>query len=218
MNSVLGRFITIEGIEGVGKSTAREFIEQYLREKNIQYALTREPGGTPIAEDIRQILLKNREEMMSTDTELLLFFAGRSQNISQVIQPALQRGEWVISDRFTDASFAYQGSGRGVPLRHIRDLAEWVQGDLNPNITLLLDAPVDVALARIVQRGTKDRIESEAEAFFERVRERYLIRASKFPERFRVIDATQDIAQVQQQIINILNPLIDEYLLCQTQD
>jgi dTMP kinase len=207
---LLGKFITIEGIEGVGKTTARNFIEQYLKRHQVEYVLTREPGGTPIAEDVRQLLLKNRDEIMSPDTELLLLFAGRAQNISQVIRPALQRGEWVVSDRFTDASFAYQGGGRNIPQKHIANLADWVQGDLQAHLTLLLDAPVEIALKRIAGRGVKDRIENEAEAFFERVRQQYLNRAEQFSDRFRVIDATQDVSQVQQCIAAAIDPLINE--------
>lgn len=217
MTKVVGKFITIEGIEGVGKSSAREFIEKRLQSSDISFAVTREPGGTPIAEEVREVLIRNREEIMSPDAELLLFFASRAQNISQVILPALQRGQWVISDRFTDASFAYQGSGRGIPLSHIRELAEWVQGDLQADVTLLLDAPVKIALKRITKRGAKDRIEHEGEEFFERARQRYLIRAEKFPDRFKVVDATQNIDQVQQQIAAIIDPLIKEYKQCLTQ-
>ena len=159
---------------------------------------------------IRKVLLNQYDEMMSPDTELLLMFAGRAQHISQVILPALQRGQWVVSDRFTDASFAYQGSGRGIPLSHIRELASWVQGDLEPDITLLMDLPVDVGFSRITDRGAKDRIESEGKDFFERVRERYLIRARKFPERFRVINAERDFEIVKEEVSAILKPLIAE--------
>jgi len=190
----LGRFITVEGIEGAGKSSV----------------MTREPGGTPIAEEVRKILLTKHDEMMSPDTELLLMFAGRAQHISQVILPALQRGHWVVCDRFTDASFAYQGGGRGIPLSHIRELASWVQADLEPDITLLLDVSVDVGFSRITGRRAKDRIESEGRDFFERVRQRYLIRASKFPQRFHIINAEQDFEMVIAEAMNVLNPLITE--------
>lgn len=202
-----GYFITIEGIEGVGKSTALTFLQSELEAAHIDFVTTREPGGTPIAEDIRRVLLAKHDEIMCPDTELLLMFAGRAQNIAQVIIPALQRGQWVISDRFTDASFAYQGGGRGVPLKHITELAQWVQGDLAPDLTLLLDAPVEVGLARIQSRGAKDRIETEGDVFFERVREMYLERAQAFPDRIKVIHADQPIESVQAQIRSVLQPL-----------
>ena len=208
------KFITIEGIEGAGKSTVVHYIKQRLDEAGISFVTTREPGGTPIAEDIREVLLKDREEIMSPDTELLLFFAGRAQNISQVIRPALQRGQWVLSDRFTDASFAYQGSGRGVPLRHVRELADWVQADLKIDLTLLLDVPVEIGLERLKSRKAKDRIENEGNEFFERARERYLIRAEKYPERFRIIDASLSPEAVQAQIASVLDPLIAEDSSC----
>ncbi len=207
-----GCFITIEGVEGMGKSTAIQYLQTRLKALNIAYVTTREPGGTPIAEDIRQVLLKKHDEIMSPDTELLLMFAGRAQNIAHVIRPALQRGQWVLSDRFTDASFAYQGGGRGIPLQHIRDLAQWVQGDLTPNLTLLLDAPIEVGLLRLQSRGAKDRIENEGIEFFQRVRERYLIRAQKFPDRFRIIDASGSVLDVQKQIELHIQPLIQAYL------
>lgn len=207
---IKGRFITIEGVEGAGKSTVKHFIQDQLSMADIPCITTREPGGTPIAEAIRKILLSEHEEMMSPDTELLLMFAGRAQHISQVILPALQRGQWVICDRFTDASFAYQGGGRGIPLSHIRELASWVQGSLEPDLTLLLDLPVDVGFSRIDSRGAKDRIEKEGVDFFERVRERYLIRSKKFPQRFRVVDANQDFERVKENILEILKPLMAE--------
>ncbi len=209
---IKGQFITVEGVEGAGKSTIVNFIKEQVEAAaaDISCVVTREPGGTPIAESIRKVLLSKHDEIMSPDTELLLMFAGRAQHISQVILPALQRGQWVVSDRFTDASFAYQGGGRGIPLSHIRELAAWVQGDLQPNITLLLDLPVDVGFSRLSGRGAKDRIESEGIDFFERVRERYLIRAGKFPERFRVINANQDLTLVKQQVRDALKPLLVE--------
>ena len=207
---IKGRFITIEGVEGAGKSSVVHYIQDLLKEMDIPCVVTREPGGTPIAEAIRKILLSRYDEMMCPDTELLLMFAGRAQHISQVILPALQRGQWVISDRFTDASFAYQGGGRGIPLSHIRELAAWVQGELEPDMTLLMDLPVEVGFSRIHSRGAKDRIESEGKDFFERVRERYLIRARKFPERFRVINAEHDFDSVKKEVMNVLRPLIAE--------
>lgn len=205
-----GRLITIEGVEGAGKSTVQRYIQEQLIEAGIPCVMTREPGGTPIAEAIREVLLAHYEEMMSPDAELLLMFAGRAQHISQVILPALQRGQWVVCDRFTDASFAYQGGGRGIPLSHIRELASWVQGDLEPDLTLLMDLPVDVGFSRIASRDAKDRIEHEGKDFFERVRERYLIRARKFPQRFRIVDAEQDFDYVKEQVSKYLKPLMPE--------
>lgn len=207
---IKGRFLTVEGIEGAGKSSVVRYIQELLVAADIPCVMTREPGGTPIAEAIRQVLLNQYDEMMSPDTELLLMFAGRAQHISQVILPALQRGQWVISDRFTDASFAYQGGGRGIALNHIRKLADWVQSGLEPELTFLLDLPVEVGFSRIKSRGAKDRIESEGLDFFERVRERYLIRAGKFSKRFRVINAEQDFELVKAQVATVLKPLLAE--------
>ena len=207
---IKGRFITVEGIEGAGKSTVVCFIKEQLDAAGISCVVTREPGGTPIAESIREVLLNKYNEIMSPDTEFLLMFAGRAQHISQVILPALQRGQWVISDRFTDASFAYQGGGRGIPLSHIRELASWVQGEMQADLTLLLDLPVEVGFSRLSNRAVKDRIESEGIDFFERVRERYLIRAGKFPERFRMINANQDLTSVTRQVTDALKPLLEE--------
>jgi len=209
-SKIKGRFITIEGVEGAGKSSVTCYIQHLLENAEIPCVITREPGGTPIAEAVRKILLTQHDEMMSPDTELLLMFAGRAQHISQVILPALQRGQWVVCDRFTDASFAYQGGGRGIPLSHIRELASWVQGDLEPDMTLLMDLPVEVGFSRLTRRGTKDRIESEGKDFFERVRERYLIRAKKFPDRFHIINAEQDFEFVKEEVVKILKPLMSE--------
>jgi len=208
--TIRGRFITVEGIEGAGKSTIIQYLKSQLDVAQISSVVTREPGGTPIAEEVRKVLLHKHVEMMNPNTELLLMFAGRAQHISQVILPPLQRGQWVLCDRFTDASFAYQGGGRGIPLSRIRELASWVQGDLRPDLTLLLDLPVEVGLSRITSRNARDRIESEGHDFFERVRERYLVRASKFPGRIRVIDATQNLEHVKQQVVTLLQPLINK--------
>ena len=195
-NNSSGRFVSIEGIEGVGKSTVITFLQEKLIQLGVACTLTREPGGTPIAEDIRNVLLQNHQEIMSKDTELLLMFAGRAQNIQEVIGPALERGHWVLSDRFTDASFAYQGGGRGVSLQHIDELASWVQAGLAPDHVLLLDASVDVGLARVHSRGARDRIEQEGVEFFERARQVYLQRAQAEPDRYTIIDATLPVEQV----------------------
>ncbi len=203
-----GRFISIEGIEGVGKTTVLQFIRDCLDDAGISYVVTREPGGTPIAEAIRNVLLNHYNEMMCPDTELLLMFAGRAQNIAQVILPALQRGQWVLSDRFTDASFAYQGGGRGVEIKHVLELAKWVQGDLQPNLTVLLDAPVEVGLSRVKSRGAKDRIEAEGIEFFERVRQTYLKLAEKESNRFKIVNSNQDLETVKQAVLSLIEPLL----------
>ena len=199
-------FITIEGNEGVGKTTAIKYIKKILKLNDCAYVLTREPGGTEIAEKIRQLLLNHYDEKMANDTELLLLFAGRAQHLQSLILPALEEGKWVISDRFTDASFAYQGGARGILMQRIEALADWVQGDLWPELTILLDAPVDIALERVAKRGAKDRIEQEAVDFFEKVRQSYLDLAKKYPERYVLVDASQnqqkvcyDIGQILQQ-------------------
>lgn len=200
-------FITLEGIEGVGKSTHLKFINHYLQHKNIDAVITREPGGTPVAEAIRHVLLTKYEETITGQAELLLLFAGRSQHITHVIKPKLTEGKWVVCDRFTDASYAYQGHGRGISLEEITALEKWVQGDLRPDLTLLFDAPVHVALQRTKRRKNQDRIEAEAEDFFQRIREGYLARAKLFPERYRIIDASLPLIKVQENITKILEQI-----------
>ena len=208
MENERGRFISFEGIEGVGKTTALQYVCERLDVAQISYVVTREPGGTPIAEVIREMFLKHYNEMMCPDTELLLIFAGRAQNIAQVVLPALRRGQWVLSDRFTDASFAYQGGGRGIPVKHIKELARWVQGNLKPDLTFLLDAPVSVGLSRVKSRGAKDRIETEGLEFFKRVWESYLTQAKREPKRFRVIHADQKLSVVKEQLRKVIDPLL----------
>lgn len=199
-------FLTIEGIEGVGKSTAIQFIQKYLTDKNIPFVLTREPGGTEIAENIRKILLTpNQNEKVFPLTELLLMFASRSQHVQQVILPALQKNQWVISDRFVDASFAYQGGGREIEFSKIEQLAEWTVGNIKPDQTILLDASPEIGLARAKHRGPQDRIEQEKLDFFERVRQAYLLRAKQDPKRFIIIDATQSLSTVQDAIRQVLD-------------
>jgi dTMP kinase len=197
-------FITIEGIEGAGKSTAMRFLEQCFQSAKLNYIVTREPGGTMIAEAIRHIVLNRHEEIMNSDTELLLMFAGRAQHIQQVINPALAEGKFVICDRFTDATYAYQGGGRGISNDRIAILESWVQGGLQPDLTILLDIPFPVSLRRITSRGQKDRIEQEKSEFFQRVRAAYLARAQNYPERFRIIDASQSLNDVQDKLKAIL--------------
>lgn len=200
-------FITIEGIEGVGKSTAIQFICKQLDAAHIPYIVTREPGGTEITEAIRKLILAHYHEKMSADTELLLYFASRAQNIAQNIKPALAHGKWVVCDRFTDSSYAYQGGGRKIPKDRIAVLENWVHGDLQPDLTFLLDAPVEVGLDRIKNRD-QDRIEHEKAQFFVRVRDAYLERAKEYPQRFKIIDASAAVAEVEQQIAKILTPLL----------
>jgi dTMP kinase len=201
-------FISFEGIEGVGKSTAIKFFNAQLNQRRIDFVVNREPGGTQISENIRNVLLSHHQEPMYLDTELLLMFACRAQNIAQVIKPSLREGKWVISDRFTDASYAYQGFGRGMPAERIAALADWVHGDLQPDITFLLDAPAQVGIERLKNRRGKDRIESERLDFFERVRYGYLKLADESPRRFRIINADKPLPDVQQQLLSELNKLL----------
>lgn len=203
-----GKFITLEGGEGVGKTTNLEFICEYLRNKNIDVLLTREPGGTPFAEKIRDVLLDPAtQEPVAEDTELLLMFASRAQHIAEKIKPALAAGQWVVCSRFTDSSFAYQGGGRGIPMARIQSLADWVHGDFQPDLTLILDLPVEIGLQRARERAELDRIEQEQKDFFERVRQAYLEQA-KTAARYRVIDANQALDAVQQHIAAALERLL----------
>ncbi len=203
-----GRFITLEGIEGVGKSTHLQFIRKYLKRAGIPAVITREPGGTLIAEAIRKVLLSPHKETITHQTELLLMFAGRSQHIVNVIEPALEAGEWVICDRFTEATYAYQGSGRGVPMAEIAALETWVQGNLRPDHIFLFDAPVRLALQRAKGRGNPDRFESEREDFFKRVRKGYLQRAKQLEDVYKIIDARLPLKKVQNQVTKILEGLV----------
>lgn len=197
---VTGKFITLEGTEGVGKSTNLEYVTDLLRAKNIEVVLTREPGGTPIAELIRELLLAKHEEKMCDLSELLLVFAARAQHLDQVILPALRRGAWVLSDRFTDATYAYQGYGRGLSIKVIQQLETLVQESLRPDLTILLDIDVETGLQRAKNRSEPDRIELEKRQFFEAVREGYLELAKKNSERYMLIDASKELAEVQKSI------------------
>ncbi len=207
-----GFFITLEGIEGVGKSTCLKFIQHYLKLKKIVTISTREPGGTPFAEAIRKLVLSPHQEIVCNDAELLLFFAGRAQHIAHLILPALNAGKWVICDRFTDASYAYQCGGRGIPKEKIAILEKFVQGNLRPDLTLLFDAPVKTALSRITKRGKPDRIEAEKKQFFTKVRNCYLERAKEEPHRFRVINAARPLSFVKQELRDILDQAIAHHL------
>lgn len=193
------RFITLEGLDGAGKSTHLAFIRRYLEQAGIDTVFTREPGGTPLGEKLREILLDIDTEA-TLDTETLLMFASRQELVSSLIRPSLAAGRWVVSDRFTDATFAYQGGGRGVPAERIAILEQWVQQGLQPDLTILLDVPLEVSQARLSQSRLPDRFEREREDFHQRVRQMYLARAQANPGRFVVIDARGDIDTIQQQI------------------
>ncbi len=195
-----GRLITVEGIEGVGKTTNINWICECLAEQGIPFIQSREPGGTALAEEIRQLLLTPRDEKMSDLTELLLVFAARAQHLHQLIEPALLRGEWVVCDRFTDATYAYQGGGRGLDMSLIAALEDLVQDKLRPDLTLILDIEPAVGLARAHQRGAPDRFEQEAISFFTRVRQTYLERAQAAPDRYLIVDAGKPLVDVQAQI------------------
>lgn len=207
MNQPQAKFITLEGGEGVGKTTSLAFIEEMLLSQEIPVLVTREPGGTELAERIRQLLLDHHDEPMAVDTELLLMFASRAQHLNQLIKPAIAEGKWVLCSRFTDSTYAYQGGGRGIDAKRIAVLEQWVHGDFQPDLTLYFDLPVEVGLARAKARGELDRIEVEQADFFERVRQTYLNRA-KQEARYQVIDASQSIEGVQNQLRQRLDLLI----------
>lgn len=204
-----GLFITLEGPEGAGKSTNREYLAELLKQAGVEVVLTREPGGTPLAERIRELLLAPDTEVMAVDTELLLMFAARAQHLAGVIRPALARGAVVLCDRFTDATYAYQGGGRGLAHERIAILEQFVQGDLRPDLTLVFDLPVEVGLARAAARGKLDRFEQEQQSFFEAVRQTYLTRAAQAPERYRVLDAAQPLSQVQADLAGLFPMLLE---------
>jgi dTMP kinase len=198
------KFITFEGVDGAGKSTHLEWFANALRQRGINLLVTREPGGTPLGERLREILLN---QPMHAETEALLMFAARREHVEQVIRPALKSGTWVISDRFSDASFAYQGGGRGVPLAKLEQLEQWVHADLQPDLTLLFDIPIEVARQRLSNNVSLDRFEQERGEFFERVRQAYLARAAKTPQRFAVIRAENAIPEVHQELAKIVATL-----------
>jgi dTMP kinase len=204
---VQARFITLEGGEGVGKTTNLAFIERYLQSHGVEVLRTREPGGTPLGEVVRSLLLDSAH--VDSRAELLLVFAARAQHIAEIIRPALDAGHWVISDRFTDASYAYQGGGRGIETSVIGFLEHWVQQELQPDLTLLLDSPLDVGMARARGRGNIDRFESEQEAFFERVRQVYLDRAAAQPQRIKRVDASGSLEDVQVELARHLDQLLE---------
>jgi len=204
MTNKRGLFLTLEGAEGVGKSTNIEYITEYLEWRGIEYVLTREPGGTALAEKIRDLLLAVHEEPMSELTELLLVFAARAQHLDKVIKPALSKGKWVVCDRFTDATFAYQGAGRGLSVETISQLQLLVQGELRPDLTLILDLDPEIGLARASNRGELDRFELEQQSFFRHVRQGYLDIAEAEPERCKVIDASKPLTDVKLDLLAAL--------------
>lgn len=204
-----GFFLTLEGPEGAGKSTNLDYLATRLREQGVEVVLTREPGGTALGERVRGLLLEPSDEPMGADAELLLVFAARAQHLERVIRPALARGALVLCDRFTDATYAYQGGGRGLPARRIAELEQFVQGTLRPDLTLVFDLPIEVGLARAAARGRLDRFEQESRDFFMAVREAYLRRAAADASRYRVIDAAQPLAQVQAFLDRLLPDILE---------
>ncbi len=206
-----GLFLSVEGVEGGGKSTNIAYIANFLESAQIPFILTREPGGTEIAEAIRALLLDPKLPAMHADTELLLMFAARAEHLQTKILPALQAGKWVVCDRFTDASYAYQGGGRGIDLQKIARLETWVQGSLRPDATLLFDLEADIGLKRTQKRGKADRFEEEAIEFFNAVRAQYLYMAKQEPQRYHIIQAQYDLAKVQQQLQETLESLLQSH-------
>ncbi|MDO7667523.1 MAG: dTMP kinase [Pseudomonadota bacterium] len=203
-----GKFISIEGIEGAGKSTQLAFIQRYLTEQGKQLVVTREPGGTELGEQIRTLLLTPTTTGMASDTELLLMFAARAEHVEQIIKPALKRGDWVLSDRFVDATFAYQGGGRGIDLQRISTLSDWTLKGLKTDVTFLFDLPVEIGQQRVLSRNQGiDRFEQEKVDFFQRIRERYLKRAQQEPNRIKVIDASKSIVEIELQLTVLLDKL-----------
>ncbi|MBQ4853394.1 dTMP kinase [Rhodanobacter sp. B2A1Ga4] len=210
MTTARGKFISLEGGEGAGKSTLLAGLREYIERHGIALVQTREPGGTGVGEAVRAIVLDPAQHGLAAETELLLMFASRAQLVREVIEPALAAGQWVLCDRFADASYAYQGGGRGQPVERIAELERWACAGVKPDLTLLLDLPVATGRARAAGRGDADRIEIEADAFFERVRASYRERAAAEPQRFRVIDASQPPAAVLQAAIRILAVMVEE--------
>ena len=206
---MVGKFISIEGVEGAGKSTQVSFIQDYLTSLGKIVVVTREPGGTELSEKIRNLLLEPSSNSMANDTELLLMFASRAEHVSQVINPALQRGDWVLCDRFLDATYAYQGGGRGIKRQHIQQIADWTLRGLIPDLTLLFDLPVELGLKRVVKRkGGMDRFEREKINFFQKIRKSYLKSAKAEPNRIKIVDASLSITEIQEQLTQLIEPLI----------
>lgn len=204
----VGKLITLEGIEGVGKSSNLQYISQCLEEMGKNILVTREPGGTPLAEDLRQILLAKYQEPTQPETELLILYAGRFQHVEGVIKPALNEGRWVVCDRFNDATFAYQGAGRQILMEKIKQLDAWTLGNFHPDLTIILDAPVEVALGRIQTYRQLDRFEEEKTDFFERIRQGYLTRAEQNPQQYVVVDASKPLNEVQGNLKKLLSDFV----------
>ncbi len=200
-----GKFITFEGIDGAGKSTHIAYVIDLIKRHDINVVSTREPGGTPLGESLRDLVLN---EKMHLETEALLMFAARRENLAQVIEPALLRGDWVISDRFTDSSFAYQGGGRKLALEKLNALEQWVHAELQPDLTLLFDVPLEVARERLDATRVQDKFEQEKADFFDAARTEYLRRAAEFPNRFQVIDSTRPIPEIRQLLDRLISQLI----------
>ncbi|TQV87393.1 dTMP kinase [Aliikangiella coralliicola] len=205
-----GKFITLEGSEGVGKTTSLKFIQSFIESAGHKVLVTREPGGTPLAEDLRATLLTNRVEKVEPDTELLLMFAARCQHVNQVIKPALASGTWVVCDRFVDASYAYQGGGRGLGFERIKQLEDWSLNGFGPDMTILLDMSVEDGMTRTRSRGAPDRFETEKMAFYEKIRKAYLQRARQDSERIHIVDASPDIETVQRSLKQLLQQTLRE--------
>ena len=203
-----GKFLTIEGGEGSGKSTNIQFIRQYLESRGIELICTREPGGTVYSEKIRELLLAHESEPLAADAELLLIFAARAQHLQQLILPALDRGQWVLCDRFTDATYAYQGAGRSLGLNKVAELEQFVQGVMRPDLTIILDIPVELGMQRVQKRGELDRFETEKMAFFKTVRQAYLDLASQDQSRYRIVDTRVDLEQVQRNLKTLLEEFV----------
>ena len=208
---MIGRLITLEGLEGVGKSTNMDFIQRKLQDAGIDVDVTREPGGTPLAEKIRDLVLDTADEPLPDLCEFLLIFAARSAQLENRIRPALDHGRWVLCDRFTDATYAYQGGGRGLPLEIIASLEDLIQSGLRPDLTILLDTPVEIGLQRIRERGGTDRFESQRLEFFQRARDVYLSRAQQEPERYVVVDASRPLAQVQDDLAKVIELYLSNF-------
>ena len=206
---MVGKFISIEGVEGAGKSTQVSFIQDYLTSLGKIVVVTREPGGTELSEKIRNLLLEPSSNSMANDTELLLMFASRAEHVSQVINPALHRGDWVLCDRFLDATYAYQGGGRGIERQRIQQIADWTLRGLIPDLTLLFDLPVELGLERVLERKEgMDRFEQEKIDFFQKIRKSYLKSAKAEPNRIKILDASLSIIKIQEQLTQLIKPLI----------
>ena len=206
---MVGKFISIEGVEGAGKSTQVSFIQDYLTNLGKIVVVTREPGGTELSEKIRNLLLEPSSNSMANDTELLLVFASRAEHVSKVINPALHRGDWVLCDRFLDATYAYQGGGRGIERQRIQQIADWTLRGLIPDLTLLFDLPVELGLERVLERkGDMDRFEQEKIDFFQKIRKSYLKSAKAEPNRIKIVNASLSITKIQEQLTQLIKPLI----------